>query len=233
MEASGRAAELLQIHKIISQELRHTATVIWQFSIAIVTLQGGAVGLSAHLAAGRFESALILATGFFLALCFSLMLIRQAIERKCFAERIRAVEAELDRGYPQFFAPIDSDAKFFRFGGSKSTRLSRFFGFGWFKSTGLGWVLLIESGIGFLFFSFETGLQVKDRPTRIHAAGEYVGVRDSQGSTQPSSPTPESSPAPTETPIPKAIPVASPTRTPSPSPHPRQVPHRSHSRRHR
>jgi NO-binding membrane sensor protein with MHYT domain len=34
---------ILEIHKMHSAELRHTATVIWQFSIAIVSLQGGAV----------------------------------------------------------------------------------------------------------------------------------------------------------------------------------------------
>ena len=38
--------QYLEVHKLISEELRHTSTVIWQFAIAIITLQGGAVGLS-------------------------------------------------------------------------------------------------------------------------------------------------------------------------------------------
>ena len=222
MEAGdSQTAELLEVHNIISQELRHTATVIWQFSIAIVTLQGSAVGLS--FAQHGFQTILgksVLGFGFFLAICFSVMLIRQATERRGFVDRIHAVEAELRKTYPLFFAQIDSDPGF------------GWFKLGWFKSTKLAWLLLIESVIGFLFFLVElTGLQ--DRLTGIHAAPPTYSLVDSLRSSQPSSPTPESSPTPTETPIPRAIPVATPTLTPSPSPHPTQVPHRSHPRRHR
>jgi len=217
MEAGdSQTAGLLEVHKIVSQELRHTATVIWQFSIAIVTLQGGAVGLSAQRGFQTTIGRCILATGFFLALCFSLMLMRQATERRCFRDRIRAVEAELRRTYPLFFAPIDS---------------AGFWEFGWFKSTVLAWLLLIESVIGFLFFFVLAGLQVTDRLTGIHAATPTYSLVDSLRSSQPSSPTPEPSPTPAETPIARAIPVASPTLTPLPSPHP--TPHRRHPRRHR
>lgn len=211
----SQTAKLLEVHKIISQELRHTATVIWQFSIAIVTLQGGAVGLSAQQGFQTILGKSVLGFGFFLAICFSVMLIRQATERRGFVDRIHAVEAELRKTYPLFFAQIHSPG---------------FFGFGWFKSTVLAWLLLIESIIGFLFFFVElTGLQ--DRLTGIHAATPTYSLVDSLRSSQPSSPTPEPSPTPAETPIARAIPVATPTLTPLPSPHP--APHRRHPRRHR
>jgi hypothetical protein len=211
MEAGdSRTADLLEVHKIISQELRHTATVIWRFSIAIVTLQGGALGLSAMHGFQTILGEFVLGFSFFLSICFSVMLIRQATERRGFVDRIHAVEAELRKTYPLFFARIDS----------------RFFH--WFKSTKLAWLLLIESVIGFVFFSVE---QVKDRLTAIHAATPTYSLVDSLRFTQSSSPTPEPSPTPAETPVPRAIPVATPTLTPLPSPHP--TPHRRHPRRHR
>jgi hypothetical protein len=133
MEAGSRTADLLEIHKIISQELRHTATVIWQFSIAIVTLQGGAVGLSAQRGFQTTLGKSILGVGFVLAICFSLMLIRQATERRYFRDRIHAVEAELRKIYPQFFTPIEPVLP-------------------WFTSVRFAWLLFIESVIGFVFF---------------------------------------------------------------------------------
>jgi len=156
MEAGdSRTADLLEVHKIISQELRHTATVIWRFSIAIVTLQGGALGLSAMHGFQTILGEFVLGFSFFLSICFSVMLIRQATERRGFRDRIDAVEAELRKTYPLFFAQIHSP-------------------FRGFSSIVLAWLLLIESVIGFLFFSVETGLQEKDRLTGIHAATPII-----------------------------------------------------------
>jgi len=122
----------LELHKLISEELRHTSTVIWQFSIAIVTLQGGAVGLSAQSGFQGTIGKWVLAAGFFLSVCFSIMLIRQASERKGFVERMRAVEAELHKVY-SFFAPVPTS-------------------FRWFTSVLLARILLVESVIGFGLF---------------------------------------------------------------------------------
>ena len=36
----------LEIHKTLSEEMRHTATTVWQFAVAIVTLQGGAIAVN-------------------------------------------------------------------------------------------------------------------------------------------------------------------------------------------
>jgi hypothetical protein len=116
----------------MSEELRHTSTVIWQFSIAIVTLQGGVVALSAQSGFQGIIGKCVLATGFLLSVCFSIMLIRQSTERKGFKERMRAVEAELFKVY-SFFYPIPTS-------------------FPWFTSVRLARILLVESVVGFGLF---------------------------------------------------------------------------------
>ncbi len=132
---SDKSKDYLEIHRLHSEELRHTATVIWQFAIAIVTLQGGAVALSAQ---SGFQTALgrcVLIAGFLLSVCFSLMLIRQSRERRGFVARIHAVEKELRKEYPAFFDEIPSS-------------------FRWFSSVVLAWILLVESGVGFILFLY-------------------------------------------------------------------------------
>lgn len=129
----------LEIHKLVSEELRHTATTVWQFSIAIVTLQGGAIGLSGQ---EKFDATLgkwVLTAAFFLSICFSLMLVRQARERSGFVRRIKAVEEELSKAYPTFFMPIPRTL-------------------GWFKSEFLAWILVVESVIGFAIFLRHIGV---------------------------------------------------------------------------
>jgi hypothetical protein len=59
--------QYLEVHKLISEELRHTSTVIWQFSIAIITLQGGAVGLSVQNAFEGILGTYVLIVAFFLS----------------------------------------------------------------------------------------------------------------------------------------------------------------------
>ncbi len=126
--------EYLEIHKLVSEELRHTATVIWQFSIAIVTLQGGAVGLSAQSGFQNTGGKWVLIFGFFLSVCFSLMLLRQALERHYFRKRVNAVEEELRKVYPMFFKKVPR------------------FPFGWYSSVVLAVILLAESGTAFVLF---------------------------------------------------------------------------------
>ena len=127
--------DLLEIHKMVADELRHSATVIWQFSIAIVTLQGGAVALTSQSGFPVTRGKWILAAAFFLSGCFSIMLVRQARERSGFVTRILAVETELRRVYPLFFAEIPRS-------------------FSWFTSMWFARTLLVESAIGSALFVY-------------------------------------------------------------------------------
>ena len=133
---SPQSEDYFEIHQLLSQELRHTATTVWQFSIAIVTLQGTAVGLSAQKG---FESGLgrsVLLVGFALAFCFSIMLYRQAKDRSGFVERIKQVEEELRADYPRIFFKIESPPR-------------------WFRSEVLAWILFCESGGGLIWFAYK------------------------------------------------------------------------------
>src|SRR5438477_12619338 len=76
------ARDLLELHKLTTEDLRHTATIIWQFAIAIVTLEGGAVGLALHAGFDTVAGIVIAAAGLALSCLFSIMLVRQAAERK-------------------------------------------------------------------------------------------------------------------------------------------------------
>jgi hypothetical protein len=140
MATANISPSLLDAHKLVSEELRHTATVIWQFSIAIVTLQGGAIALTGQ---NGFDAALgkaVLTAAFLLSFLFSLMLVRQAYEREGFARRIKTIEADMPQIHSAFSIPITSPCLV-----------------GWFKSTILAWFLLLESiaGIGiFLCLNF-------------------------------------------------------------------------------
>jgi hypothetical protein len=135
MSTGDNTKDHLEIHKMISEELRHTATVIWQFSIAIVTLQGGAVALSAQSGFQATLGKCVLAAGFFLSVCFSIMLMRQAGERSWFVKRIHAVEKELRKIYPDIFVEIPRSCS-------------------WFTSMLLARIVLTESGIGFVLFLY-------------------------------------------------------------------------------
>lgn len=133
MNPNDDTKDRLEIHKLLSEELRHTATVIWQFSIAIVTLQGGAVALSTKTGFETVLGKCVIETGFFLSVCFSVMLLRQAYERGGFIRRICAVEEDLSKVYPEFRIEIPKKL-------------------GSFTSVTLAWILLLESVFAFLLF---------------------------------------------------------------------------------
>jgi hypothetical protein len=124
--------KLLEIHKTLSEEMRHTATTVWQFAVAIVTLQGGAI------VAGGTENfkdsllgKLVIVIAFFVSLWFSFMLYRQAHDRRGFRDRIWAVEKELRKSEPEAFKEIKPVAA-------------------WCSSVLLGKILIGEAGIGFV-----------------------------------------------------------------------------------
>ena len=122
--------DLLEIHKTLSEEMRHTATTVWQFAVAIVTLQGGAIAVTG---AKGFEEGflgkIVIVTAFFVSVWFSIMLYRQAHDRTGFRDRIWAVEKELRNSAPMAFQKIERAAP-------------------WFSSTRLSWVLVVESSFG-------------------------------------------------------------------------------------
>jgi hypothetical protein len=136
--------DLLEIHKTLGEEMRHTATVMWQFSVAILTLQGGAIALSGT---DNFQSVLgkvVIVAAFVLSVAFSVMLLRQAFERSCFAKRIRNAEKELQTelqkittspNLPSLFVEITSPALI-----------------SWFTSIWLAAILVVESLLGLAVF---------------------------------------------------------------------------------
>jgi hypothetical protein len=125
--------DLLEIHKTLAEEMRHTSNVVWQFSVAIVTLHGGAIAASATSGFENFIGRVVMVAAFFLSVWFSIMLLRQACERRGFRDRIWAVEAKLRSFDPDAFA-----------------RIPRVFG--WFTSIKLATILMLESLIGLAFF---------------------------------------------------------------------------------
>jgi hypothetical protein len=128
------STDLLKLHDSNAEALRHSSDVIWRFAIAIVTLQGAALGLFAQAGLKQSIGKWVLVGGFMLAVFFSMMLIRQAKERSGFVDRIEAIETELRKTHPhkKFFKEIPKGV------------------FGWFKSWMLAWLLFLESAVGFL-----------------------------------------------------------------------------------
>jgi hypothetical protein len=105
--------ELLEVHKTVVEELRHTSNVIWRFAVAIATLQGAAFALAGRKDANEVVGASALLIGFFLSFLFSLMLVRQATERRGFVARLRRFEEELDKLHEGMFQPIKSTLESF------------------------------------------------------------------------------------------------------------------------
>jgi hypothetical protein len=128
--------KLLEIHKTLSEEMRHTATVVWQFAVAIVTLRGGAIVASGTKG---FEDSplgkLVIVIAFFVSLWFSFMLYRQAHDRRAFRDRILAVEEELRKAEPNVFKEAFKEIK----------RV-----WAWCSSVLLACILIGESGLGFV-----------------------------------------------------------------------------------
>jgi hypothetical protein len=125
--------DCLAIHAALAEELRHSDGMIWQFALAIVALEDGAVVLSGQ---ESFQDTLgkgALAAGFLLSVCLSFVLLRHAIDRRGFVVRMRAVEDELRVGFPRFFTKTAGSPQ-------------------WFASMVLASILLAESGVGFVLF---------------------------------------------------------------------------------
>ena len=99
-----RVKNMIDLYKITSEECRHTADIIWRFSIAILTLEGTAVG--AVVAHPSYYTAAILGFGGLVGRNLSRMLLRQADIRSAYLKRLHATESQLHPAYPSCFAKI-------------------------------------------------------------------------------------------------------------------------------
>jgi hypothetical protein len=130
---SDPAADHLEIHASLGEELRHSDGLVWQFAIAIIALEDGAVVLSEQ---SGFQSPVgksALAAAFLVSVCLSFVFLRHAQDRRGFVRRMEAVEEELRNVHPRLFAKNPGSPQ-------------------WFASMLLAWVLLAESTVGFIFF---------------------------------------------------------------------------------
>ena len=79
--------ELLEFTKRRPKRCDNTATIVWQFAVGILTLQGGANALSGTEKLHGTVRNVVIGGPFFVSFCFSVMLLRQAFERKGFSRR--------------------------------------------------------------------------------------------------------------------------------------------------
>jgi hypothetical protein len=132
-DVSHTPQDCLAIHSALAEELRHSDGIVWQFALAIIALEDGAVILSGQSGFQNLVGKGALAAGFLLSVCLSFVLVRHAYDRRGFVTRIHAVEDELRKEYPKFFV---------RAAGSPQ----------WLASMLLAWILLAESAAGFVLF---------------------------------------------------------------------------------
>src|SRR5688500_7504970 len=78
---------IIDLYKVCSEELRHTANIVWQFTIAILTFQG--VALTLALKEKTNACLLFVIVVGVISIALSAMLVRQAHDRSCHVERIK------------------------------------------------------------------------------------------------------------------------------------------------
>jgi hypothetical protein len=128
--------DCLEIHASLAEEIRHSDGLVWQFALAIIAIEDGAVILSAQSGFESLVGKAALTAGVLLSVCLSFVLLRHAYDRRCFVTRMVAVEDELRTEYPKFFV---------KRGGTPQ----------WLASMILAWVLLVESTVCFVLFAWE------------------------------------------------------------------------------
>ena len=107
-----KTKNLIDLYKVVSEEIRHTANVIWSFAVAILGFQGVAIKLA--IESDRLLPKLALIPVALLSLAFSAMLIRQAHDRRCIKDRLVAVEAKLKGTYSDCFPPFTGEFSEFK-----------------------------------------------------------------------------------------------------------------------
>lgn len=128
--------DCIEIHNALAEELRHSDGLVWQFALAIIALEDGAVALSGLSGFQSLSGKNALSAAFLLSVGLSIVLVRHAYERRGHIRRLHATEEELRQTYPRIFVPIPGSPQ-------------------WRASLGLAWVLLAESVISFVLFLWQ------------------------------------------------------------------------------
>jgi hypothetical protein len=101
---NDRVKNMVDLFKIVSEECRHTADIIWRFAIAIITFQSAAVALAVSHPSSY--TALTLGLAGYVARSFSIMLLRQAVIRGVYLDRLQVAESQLEPIYRGCFKRI-------------------------------------------------------------------------------------------------------------------------------
>lgn len=124
-EESDAAKNLIDLYKVCSEEVRHSATTFWQYAMAILGFQAAAIGLA--VTRTSIQSLLAVMLSALVSVGLSAMLIRQAHDRSLFLSRLRLVEDQLRVFYPTTIYSFEKGP------------------FSGFKSSDLAWLILASS----------------------------------------------------------------------------------------
>ncbi len=130
---SDAPEDLLEIHNTLMEEIRHSDGLVWQFGLAVVALEDGAVVLSEQTGFQSLAGKSTLVAGFLVSVGLSFVLLRHAYDRRGFVQRLRAVEGDLRVQYPKYYPEKAGSPQ-------------------WFAAMVLAWVLMVESSAGFVLF---------------------------------------------------------------------------------
>jgi hypothetical protein len=108
---NDRVKNLLDLYKVQSEEMRHSASIIWQYQIAILTFQSLALGLAFKESGLGPKLALMIAS--FISIGLSVMLIRQAHDRRSIRKRIVETEVLLRPIFGECFKEFEGPFKDF------------------------------------------------------------------------------------------------------------------------
>jgi hypothetical protein len=108
---NDRIKLLIDLYKVQSEEMRHSASIIWQYQLAILTFQSLAVGLAFKEPGLGSKVALMVAS--FISIGLSVMLIRQAHDRRSIRARIVETEKLLKPTFGESFKEFEGPFKDF------------------------------------------------------------------------------------------------------------------------
>ncbi len=120
----------IDVYKVGSEEVRHSATIIWQFSLAILTFLTTAIYFAANKR--DWVSFIVLGTVGVVGIQLSRLLYRQCLDRQDMVGRLKATEVSLRNSYQFSYAQIGGGPEH----EFKSTALAKFL-------KGLSWTMLI------------------------------------------------------------------------------------------
>lgn len=103
-EENDPVKNLIDVYRVGSEEVRHSASIIWRFSMAILVFQGTAIYYAIDRASAPAFLGLLLVGMVSGRLCR--LLQRQCLDRSELVERLKATEASLRNSYRDSFKPI-------------------------------------------------------------------------------------------------------------------------------